>query len=497
MNYLQNTGDYSITTLSALRRGSYTDSLERFFRDAWRIIEPETQLKFNWHLEYLCHELEFVARRIVEGRPREQHLIINVPPATTKSTLITIVFPVWCWTLDPSMKFLTFSYAADLALRHAVKSRDIIRSNWFQDLFGGIFQLKYDVNKKSEYENDRSGHRIAAGVGGGATGKHGDINIVDDPSNPKQALSPVEIEKVNYWGDNTLANRFTDPLIAQKILVMQRLARNDLTGHYLSKGDKYRHICLPAEKSIRVKPVELLNNYDGHGGLLDPVRLSKRVLDDFYVELGARGYAGQYGQTPTAEEGNLIKPEWVRYFEISALSDQAFSEDEPLNWDFYIDGAYTEDITNAPTAVLVAARFKGSLYVRNARRVWMELPDLIKFLPEFARNNGYTEGSRIIIEPKASGLSIGQSLRAYTSLNVVIDKPPKAGKTERLKDCTPFIEGGRFYVLRNGEFVPMYLDELKAAPFADYWDLTDCTTMAVLRAKIEAESDEIFDMQAV
>ncbi|GAH45268.1 unnamed protein product [marine sediment metagenome] len=85
----------------------------------------------------------------------------------------------------------------------------------------------------------------------------------------------------------------------------------------------------------------------------------------------------------------------------------------------------------------------------------MELPDLIKFIPEFAARNDYTDKSRIFIEPKASGLSAAQMLQRYTKLNIILDKAPKDDKVARLKACLPFIESGRVKLLRDSNWLDM------------------------------------------
>ncbi len=71
------------------------------------------------------------------------------------------------------------------------------------------------------------------------------------------------------------------------------------------KGDKIKHICLPAEVSDNVKPKELKEKYIN--GLLDPVRLDNEVLEEARIDLGSRGYAGQYEQTPASEAGNIVQ----------------------------------------------------------------------------------------------------------------------------------------------------------------------------------------------
>lgn len=460
----------------------YRDSLSKFFRDAWRVIEPETPLHWNWHHEYLSQQLERILHNVMHREVRAHDTIINVPPSTLKSSLVTIVFPVWCWLHAPWMRFITASYSSDLAIIHAVKSRDIIQSDWFQECFAGVFHLKYDVNKKSEYANDRQGVRIAVGVDGGATGKHADILVCDDPINPKKAASPKQLVTVNDWWDNTIPTRLTDARYSQKIIVMQRLAVNDLTGHCLGKKEgMYRNICLPAEVSDRVVPGELKKRYID--GLLDAVRLPVEVLRGMRVALGSRNYAGQYGQNPTADEGNLIRPEWFGRFTVAELEDRAFQNGDKLQWNVFIDGAYTQDELNNPSALLCAAEYENNLYVRDVERVWMELPELVKHIPQFTHRNGMNGVSRVVIEPKASGKSIGQMLKRYSRLNVVMDKPPREGKVERAKSKLAFFEAGRVYLERDGGWVGMMLDELKAFPFGDYDDITDTLVMAADRVE--------------
>jgi predicted phage terminase large subunit-like protein len=471
----------------------YRDSLEDFFKAAWKVIEPQTPLKWNWHHSYLCEQLENILFMVKDRQPRVQDTIINVPPSTLKSSLITIVFPVWCWLHSPHLKFITLSYAENLAIIHAVKSRDIIQSDWFKEHFGSVFQLKFDVNKKSEYANDKGGSRIAIGMKGTATGKHADILICDDPLNPKMAASPVQLHEINELWDNTIPTRLTDARTSQKIIVMQRLGVNDLTGHCLNKKEgMYRHICLPAEKSKYVIPHSLESRYVD--GLLDPERLSHLVLKSMRVSLGSNNYSGQFAQNPVAEGGNLVRPEWFGRFHLHELEKRLYDAQETITWNVFVDGAYTRDELNCPTSLLVAGLYENDLYIRDVERAWMELPDLVKHIPKVTNRNRMNGTSSIIIEPKASGLSIGQMLRKYTPLNVILDKPPREGKTERLKAKLPFIEGRRVYLEASGGWIDMFIDELKAFPFGEYADITDTLVMAIDRAEGDRAGSTIFGM---
>ena len=130
---------------------SYYEFLKRF----WSTIITE-DLVDNWHIQYLCNELQKVGERIIERKEKEYDLIINIPPGESKSTICTIMFPVWLWINDPSMRVISGSYSSSLSIEHATKSRDIIRSDKFQLLFGDLFQMKSDSDNKSHYQNNQN-----------------------------------------------------------------------------------------------------------------------------------------------------------------------------------------------------------------------------------------------------------------------------------------------------------------------------------------------------
>ena len=73
-----------------------------FFKKAWHIVEPSIPLSTNWHHKYLCDTLQKECERIIEGKNKTKDIIVNVPFRSTKSLLVTVMFPVWCWIKDPT-----------------------------------------------------------------------------------------------------------------------------------------------------------------------------------------------------------------------------------------------------------------------------------------------------------------------------------------------------------------------------------------------------------
>lgn len=225
-----------------------TKHYQVFFRSAWSVIEPSTPLAWNWHIQYLCDELQQQAIRISLRQPRQYHLIINVPPRSLKSSLVSKIYQPWCWSKWPSFKFFTASYSDDLAVEAAVHSRRIIQSPWYQGYWGNVFKLSGDQNLKTFFENDKYGYRIATSIGGTGTGRGGNIIVIDDPLNAKEADSEAKRKEVLDWWTGTMQTRLNNQAVDLFIIVMQRLHENDLTGHIMTyQGRKFKHICIPAE----------------------------------------------------------------------------------------------------------------------------------------------------------------------------------------------------------------------------------------------------------
>ena len=449
-----------------------------FLKEAWHIIEPTTPFTPNWHIEYLAKEMQIVVERIERREPREKNIIINVPPGSTKSTLLTIMLPVWAWMVQPGLRIINASYESTLAISHATKSRDIIESDWFQQLFSDKIRLKHDLNRKSEYSNTKMGMRYATGVGGSVIGKHADLIIIDDPLNPKVANSEVKLKECNEWHDLTISKRVTNAAISTKILIMQRLHEQDLTGYLLKKEpEEWKHFCIPAELTKDVKPIELRDKYKD--GLMDPTRIGKIALEKDKRTLGSLGYAGQMLQSPASVGGNIIKDTYFKYFTFQKLNDlQAFTGKTPV-WDFVIDSAFTAKQINDPTGIMAYSHYNNNTYIRAAQSVLMELPELLQFINEFCIRNGYTTASRAFIEPKASGHSAEQMLRKYSKLNIQLDKAPTKDKVSRVRGALPYMESGRMFLLENAQWLDEFVGQCTLFPNAQHDEYVDLISMCV------------------
>lgn len=451
-----------------------------FFKWFWSALEPTTELADNWHVRYLCDEMQKIGARVINREPLEENLIINISPGETKSSISTVFFPVWCWINDPSLRIITASYSKDLANGHSQKSRDLIKSEAFQKIFSDKFTLRKDMDAKSYYGNDKGGQRITASVGSTITGKHAHIIIVDDPLNQVQAKSDTERENANSWMTGALSTRKVEQDLTPTILIMQRLHEEDCTATMASawsKAGTLKHIRLPADDRYPISPPELIEKYTDDSGrkVMNPIRKPARIIDRMEQEMTTADASGQLGQDPKPAEGNRLKKSWFsQRFELEEHPD--------LVWNSVVDGAYTKKTSNSATGVLVWAAKDGKLFLRNYRKFFLEFPELCDQYPSFVRTNGVNRQGSNYVEPKAVGKSLVQTLRKKGNINIEEDKLPEGvtqqqGKEMRVDNITPFVRSGNVFLCEGVDWKE-FIDECAVFPNGSHDDLVDCLCMA-------------------
>jgi len=81
-----------------------------FVTEAWKVLDPHTELVPNWHIKYLCFIAQMVVVDMVKNRPaRHEQILINICPRSLKSFIFNICLPVYAWILKPSLPIITAS----------------------------------------------------------------------------------------------------------------------------------------------------------------------------------------------------------------------------------------------------------------------------------------------------------------------------------------------------------------------------------------------------
>ena len=425
------------------------------------------------HLIQIADKLEDVARGDIK------RLVINIFPRSGKTEMAVKLFIAWGLALNQRSKFIHLSYSGDLALDNSATAKEYISSPAFQDIWK--MELRIDSKAKQKWFNKKGGGCYATSVNGQITGfgagdskKREDVEdenpfkgfsgaiIIDDPNKPSDTFSDIERNKVNQRYNNTIRSRVNNPRETPIIVIQQRLHEEDMSGFLLDggSGDEWVHLNLPAldEKNVPLCPEKFTFE-----------ELMNLKETDPYT------FNGQYMQSPTPGDGGMWMINW---FVIKDLVEIPQID----SWQLYIDGAYTKNTQNDPTGLMLCAKVGNDLIVLSAISKYMEMPELLKYIPQYINSLGVYVDS-ILIEPKASGLSMAQLLRNQTDYNVIELRGNilRESKIERASKSSPYIESGRVTLVK-GAWNDLFLDQVSKFPLGKHDEYVDLLSYAIDRS---------------
>lgn len=459
--------------LYAIRAAECKDSFFEFFVEFWDIINQDNELELNWHIKYLCDELQKVVERAIRKEPKENDIIINIPPGLSKSTIVSQMLGAWIWIHAPHFVIITSTHSNELSVDQSLKSKDVLKSErWNKYFQPAIYQkygkyLMFTKDNEKDWRNNFGGVRFFTSVGGAIIGKHAHLILWDDLIDVEKANSDQVRKKANRHVSKVLPTRKKDKEVTPTIGIMQRLHEEDPTGYMLGISKDIRHIKLPARVTGDVKPAELRKHYKN--GLLDPNRLNETILKEQSSLLGTYDFAGQYDQDPTPKGGGKVKDDWWQYID-------DYDVPEGIVWDLWVDGAYTKKTVNDPTGLMVCGfdRKRNRLYIKHAKSEHLEMPGLLKEVPRYCAVQGTTNRSRVHIEPKASGHSLEQMLKEVTDLSAILIKGSLVtdGKDARLSELSPRVESGRVFLVKGG-WNESFVGQIGSYPVASHDEYVD------------------------
>jgi len=404
---------------------------------------------------------------IAEGKIRR--LIINMPPRHTKSEFASYMLPAWFLGKYPNKKIIQCSNTAELAVGFGRKVRNLVDSEQYAQIFPNV-TLRSDSKAAGRWSTSGNGEYFAIGVGGTVTGKGADLLIIDDPHSEQEAAlaagDPSVFDKVYEWYTSGPRQRLQPG--GSIVVVMTRWAKRDLTGKILQSmidkdGEHWEVINFPA-----ILP---------SGNPLWPEFWSLAELEALQLELPTPKWNAQYQQSPTSEEGAIVKREWWK----------EWKEDNPPRCEFIIqswDTAFTKSERSDYSACTTWGVFylnenenDPNVILLDAFKKRMEFPEL----KEKAFNHYKEwEPDAFIVEAKASGAPLIFELRAMGI--PVSEFTPSRGndKMVRINSVSDLFASGKVWAPAT-RWADELIEEMAAFPNSDHDDLVDSSTQALIR----------------
>ena len=459
--------------------------LHEFIEAAWSEVDP-SQLVLGRYTRTLCWILE----QVLKGRIRR--LIINVPPGHMKSLAVSVFWPAWAWLRRPEIRFAFTSYRGDLALRDADRSRDLIRSPFYQNLLrgreGGFQLLRAGQDTKSRYANTLGGYRFSSAVSG-IMGEGGDIVVFDDPHNVQQAESDNVRDETIRKIRLALPTRVRSKTGAV-VVIMQRLHPRDLTGVLLEEEPGlWTHLCLPAK--FEESWIDENNMLHGHphpcrfdwrteeGELLFPELFDAERIAELTIGLTEYGEAGQLQQRPHPREGGMMKRDDFKIIEASEVPKGGVLV---RGWDLAATDAAEANAKNASWTVGLRLRYvKRKLYIEDVIRFRGSPHKVRTKMRTVAAQDGKVVKIDFPQDPGQAGKAQAEDIAADFPRYRVYYSPESGDKAVRAEAPAAQVEAGNVYLVR-GAWNGVFLDEAAAFPGSTYKDQVDALSRAYHRA---------------
>ena len=395
-----------------------------------------------------------------------KRLIVNMPPRHTKSEFASYLLPAWIMGHAPKTKIIQATHTGELAFRFGRKVRNLMNHEDYKRVFTDV-ELSQDSQAAGRWETNHGGEYFATGVGGAITGRGADLLIIDDPHSEQDALSETAFDNAYEWYTSGPRQRLQPGGVI--VIVMTRWSTKDLTGKLINaqteiKADQWDVIEFPAI-------------FPKTGNPIWPEFWKKDELLSVKASLNEQKWQAQWQQSPTSEEGSIIKREWWMKWE---------SQTPPNNIQHIIQ-SYDTAYSKKETADYSAITTWGVFTSEADGKVYLILLDAIKGRWDFpelkrkalAKYKEY-EPETIIIEAKASGLPLTHELR-QVGIPVTNFTPSKGNdKHVRVNAVAPVFEAGQVWV-PDERWAQEVIEECAAFPFGDNDDYVDSTTQAVLR----------------
>ncbi len=450
-------------------------TLAGFVREAWHVLEPNQPYVHNWHIDAICEHLEAVTDGLIN------RLLVNVPPGSSKSLIISVLWPAWEWgpRNRPSLRYLTTAHNDVPVKRDTRKHRDLTLSDWYRGLWPHVELTR---TGETSFANSATGNREGVAFGS-LTSQRGDRLIIDDPHSTETAESPAERLTTTRRFREGATNRLNDQERSAIVVVMQRLHAEDVAGQILKLKMGYVHLMLPMEfEATRAcsTSIGFTDPRTEDGDLLDPIRFPRPVVENLKRDMGAYAWAGQYQQRPGPREGGLFKRSWFGFVAAIPVGPRR----RVRAWDLAATKKATGIKPDWTVGLLMSQGADKRFLIEGTRRLQGSPGEVSAAIDSAAKQDGTGVTIRLPQDPGQAGKSQADTFIKMLAGYSVIAKVVTGDKATRASPAATQAEAGNIVLLRTGDedrdaWIEPFLAEVELFPAGAHDDQVDALSDAV------------------
>ncbi|MDO5849299.1 MAG: hypothetical protein Q4P18_07175 [Methanobrevibacter sp.] len=229
-------------------------------------------------------------------------LCVSTPPRHSKSSMVTLAYPLWLILNNPDLNILVVNAEASLSENFGIRIRELVKeigpyfNVHLSDVKHSSTHIKFEDNKGKLY----SGSIRLVGATGSITGQDADYLIIDDPYKGIEDITPTQLSKKLNWFDSIIEQRIE--IHTRLVILHTRWHSNDLISFLeRERNEDYKFVTFPA-----ILP---------DGTPLWKERYTIEVLRKKQETIGERLFQSIYQQKPiddTSDFFNLNKIHWCR-----------------------------------------------------------------------------------------------------------------------------------------------------------------------------------------
>lgn len=445
-------------------------TLPGFIREAWHVLEPTQPYVHGWHVDAICSHLEAVT----DGRLNR--LLINVPPGSSKSLIVSVFWQAWEWGPKgmASMRYLTTSFNDGPVKRDTRKCRDLMLSDWYRSLWP---EVRLTRTGETSFANSGTGTREGVPFGS-LTSQRGDRLVIDDPHSTETAESAAERLATTRKFREGAQNRLNDQEKSAIVVIMQRLHEEDVSGVIMKLGMEYEHLCLPMEfepERACATSIGFSDPRSEDGDLLDPLRFPADTIEKLKRDMGSYAYAGQYQQRPAPREGGMFKRAWFGMVRAIPAGTEFVR-----GWDL---AASTSKDSAFSAGVKIGLQKDGRFVIAHCVRDRLSAGGVERLIVNTAGQDGRDCRVSIPQDPGQAGKAQAQYLVRQLAGYSAKATPESGDKATRAEPLSAQAEAGNVDILKTGDpardaWIDPFLDEICVFPAGQFKDQTDAATRA-------------------
>ena len=449
-----------------------------FIELAFPVLHPNQKLVYAEYLEVIT----WLMTEVEKGKKRR--VVINLPPRHMKSLFVSIFYVAWRLGRDPTAKFITLSYGNDLAHDHSGLTRKLMKSRLYRRIFPGTVLDKHAVDYVRTTQN---GYRYATSVGSDITGFGADEIIIDDPMQPDDAASESVKEKVRSWIQSSVLTRFNDPTKGALILVMHRLAPDDLSATLSDQADFVLKLPLIAEAKEHYEDGGKVLMLRQPGQVLNPARMSLTDAEKVKTGLPRHVWDGQYQQRPTAGGSGMLQIEKFRRYDLELRPK---FEARIHSWDVAATTNGNASVCTKWGLFHDKKQDQDLLYLYDVIRIRLEMPEVRAAI---RTENKIDKPALIVIDERGIGMGLHQELWREGFRNVLGSSDtrealerdelaalrPSESKIERFGKASLFVGDGLVFIPTAAPWLERFLYEVAAFPNIADKDQVDSMTQVI------------------